>query len=399
MKCLHSKIAGILLLLCLLWSCSLLGQTAPDEGGETEETFLVEKGDGKGKVSGPSGNYHDDPEEGEGEEEEEREEDDQANDQANDKAENINEEIPDVSPPETVFLSWKAVSESELVFEFSQPVMVLEVNISPSVNIGSVEDGENTVRVILEETLEPGQWYEAVITAEDQYEKVVNAQVSFRFRPGRIPELLITELRTEAELPKFKAEFIEFKILSDGNLEGLQVFIASNPKNPLVYEFESVEVTKGQYVVLHLRTLEDSCKNEYGGRINESGGTDSSPTAWDFWIPGKEVLLRKTDVVYVMDKNGWVLDAVIFADKPDAWKGKNYFVEAAMFLYTHDAWKSETGTVPGIEDAVDSAKTTTTRTICRDETTVNTHTASDWYITINSGTTPGKPNNPNRLVQ
>ena len=211
--------------------------------------------------------------------------------------------------------------------------------------------------------------------------------------------LQINELRTEYS--KLRVEFIEFKILSAGNLGGLRVFIASNYKNPLIYEFLPVEVKKGEYIVLHLRTLEEGCKDEYGKDLGESGGTDSSPTARDFWVPGKTEILRKTDVIYVLDQDDQALDAVMIAEKPDAvWpkvSKQDCFTEAAEFLFNQGAWKSADGTIPVPSDAASSASTTYSRTICRDETIKNSRTAADWYVTVSSGATPGQQNNPTRF--
>ena len=210
----------------------------------------------------------------------------------------------------------------------------------------------------------------------------------------KAPALQINELRTEFQGSSNRAEYIEFKMLSAGNLGGLRVFAVSN-KNPMIYEFEPAEVQAGEYVVLHLRTLEETCKDEYGGSLDESGGTDSSPTARDIWIPGSNKLLHKTDAVYVMDENGRVLDAVMITDMPNS-EWNSQFAEAAAFLFSHGAWKSTTGTSPGPADAVDSSGIgqAMTRSISRTETKENTHTAADWYVTPNSGATPGRPNNP-----
>jgi hypothetical protein len=186
-------------------------------------------------------------------------------------------------------------------------------------------------------------------------------------------------------------------MLSGGNLGALRVFVAGNDKDPLLYEFEPVEVKEGEYVVLHLRTLEGAlCKDEYGENLNESGGTDSCPTARDFWIPGSAKLLHKTDAVYVLDQDDWVLDAVMLAESPALLWDKTYFSDAAEFLFSQGAWKSATGTVCGPVDAVNSSGITSTKSISRDETAENTHTAADWYVTATSGTTPGLPNNPKR---
>jgi hypothetical protein len=204
----------------------------------------------------------------------------------------------------------------------------------------------------------------------------------------RVPLLVINELRTEWASSSSRAEYIEFKILSAGNMDGLQVFIAGSKAKVMVYEFLSVYVQTGEYVVLHLRTLQDSCRDEYGNRLDESGGMDSSPAARDFWAPDSKKLLHKTDAIYVLDRDGHVLDAVMLTEGINAWLKKSQMVEIADFLFINGAWLSA--------DAVDTSaiKTSLTRSISRDETLENTHSAADWYVTeINKGT-PGQPNTP-----
>jgi hypothetical protein len=213
--------------------------------------------------------------------------------------------------------------------------------------------------------------------------------------PANVPSLRINELRAGYRYNNSRANFIEFKMLSAGNLEGLRVFIASKSNNTPVYTFEPVEVKEGEYVVLHLRTLEASCKDEYGENLNESGGTDSSPTARDFWIPGNAELLYQNDAVYIIDHDDRVLDAVMILDKPDkTWpkvSGRDCLAEAAEFLFSKGAWKSSAGTSPLPVDAVDisSIVSSVIRAVSRDETAEDTNTAKDWHIT---GATPGKVN-------
>ena len=292
-----------------------------------------------------------------------------------------------------LFLNCRAVSEDEIEFEFSQPVTVKSLNFDPVLSIASVEGG-STVRVRLEESPAPGVQFTADLLAEDTDRNTINVLVPFRSRNNRMPSLVINELRTENSKPK--SEFIELKMKTAGNLGAIRVFIAGNDKNSLVYEFLPVEVRENEYAVLHLRTTEEACKDEYGKSLDESGGTDSSPAARDFWVPGNTKLLRKTDIVYLLDQDDSVLDAVMISESPDSWWNKDYFAEAADFLYQQGAWKAVDGRIGRPEDAVISGKTTNTRTICRDETAKNTNTSASWYITVTSGATPGKLNNPNR---
>jgi hypothetical protein len=281
------------------------------------------------------------------------------------------------------FLAAKVASEKEIVFEFTKPVRIVSLFFDPDMEIDSLEEG-STVTVLLEEGLEPGMRFTARFEVEDEWENTISMQHSLISINKRYPELLINELRTEFSGPQLRAEFIAFKILSDGNLGGLQVFVASNPGSPMIYEFKPAEVIKGEYVVLYLRTL------------GEPDRTDSFPTR-SFWIPGSNKLLRNTDAVYVMNQDGQVLSAVMIAEHPDSSWNRDHFTAAAEFLFKQGAWKSPTGEVSTPQDAVSSSKTTVTRSISRDETVENTKTAADWFVTANSGATPGLPNSTARF--
>jgi hypothetical protein len=295
-----------------------------------------------------------------------------------------------VSP---VFLSCQAVSETEINFRFSKPVKVMSLHFSPALTLDEVEDG-STIRVTFSDGPGSGQRLTADLLAEDNSGNTINVLVPLLTRNSRIPPLLINEIRTEYSKPK--CEFIEFKSLQAGNLGALRLFIAGNYKAPLVYEFPSVEVASGEYITLHLRTTEETNCDELGRNLAESGGTDSSSTARDLWIPGASKLLHKTDVIYLLDQDDRVVDSVLLSESSDPWWSKDYFAEAAEFLFKAGAWESD-GKICSPADAVSSSGTTLTRTICRDETLKQSSgTAADWYITANSSATPGSPNNPKR---
>lgn len=296
-----------------------------------------------------------------------------------------------------LFYGVKAVSEREIEFDFSAPVTIKHLITEPKLSIASIEGG-NTVRVKLEAGVEPGIMITADILAEDQHRNTINVLVSFRSRNNRMPQLVINELRTENSSPR--SEFIEFKMMSDGNLGAMRVFILgnTNASRQTIYEFRPAEVKKNDYVVLHLRTVDENSVDEYNGKKDESGGRDSSPTAWDFWLPGNSKLIHKeASVVYVLDQDDKVLSAVMISTEPLTWWSKEYFAEAAEFLFSQGAWKSAEGKIPSPADAIRSTGTTNTRTINRDETVKNTNTAADWYVTVTSGLTPGRQNNQNRF--
>ena len=356
MKRFYQNFLAFFVLLCLAFGCSLEGSGSPGSNS----------GDGADLTTpGP-----------------------EIEDEGTDETEPLAKE-----PGAAEFLSGKFVSEKEIEFVFSTPVTLVSLSFEPFMEIDSAEGG-STVKVFLEENPGTAIKLSVDLEVEDEWGNTISVQPVLISRNNRVPLLQINELRTEYSKPK--SEFIEFKILSDGNLGALQVFAAGNNLSPLVYEFGPVEVKAGEYAVLHLRTLEDENVDEYGDDLNESGGTDSCPTAHDFWIPGSVKLLRKTDAIYVLDQDGKVLDAVMISESPDTSWNKDYMAAAAEFLFKQDAWKSPIGGICCPADAVDSSaiKTAITRSISRDEALENSGTAADWYVTTTGSATPGLPNKP-----
>jgi hypothetical protein len=300
-----------------------------------------------------------------------------------------------VSP---VFLGCSAVSSTEIMFRFSLPVSTVSVKFEPDMEIERIEDGE-TVTIHLSDGVSGGEPITANILVEDSNKNTLNALVSFRSRNEKLPSFLITEIRTETAKPK--GEFVELKILGDGNLCALQMFIATDNMETPSFEFPSVEVKKGDYVVIHLRTYEEGAINEIKGDKTESKAKDSSDTAWDLWFPSSVERLRKTDAVFLMDQDNNVVDAIVFsADGAWGTKTSSGNVErAAMALGNQGAWLFENEDAPLPSEAFSSGNTTSTRTICRNESLPDSNAAYDWYITVSSGATPGKLNNPNRYIE
>ncbi|MDR1618654.1 MAG: hypothetical protein LBS06_06360 [Treponema sp.] len=311
------------------------------------------------------------------------------------------EQILDGSAAAPVFISCKAVSPTEIDFQFSTAVRVLSLNFSPGLEAGASSEG-NMVRVNLASPAGEGERFTADLLVEDAQGNTLNVLVPLRTRNDRMPPFLINELRTEYSKPK--TEFIELRTNGPGNLGALRLFIAGNTKQPLVYEFSPTEVKKDEYIVIHLRNLEEGTVDETGTDVGISGGADAQGGARDFWIPGINKLLHKTDAVYFLDQDDRVIDGVMLSENPDPWWKKDHFMQAAEFLYGQGAWtqvrQGDTeGAIPGPADAIPTAaiKTAMTRSISRDETAADTNTAADWYITATSGATPGKPNNPKRF--
>ena len=288
-----------------------------------------------------------------------------------------------------VFLDCRAVSTTEITFRFSQHVRVVSLNFDPALPIKSIEEGEE-VKISFSQPLEEGQKVTADILVEDTGTNTLNVIVPFRTRNDRMPVLVFNEVRTDYSRPR--VEFVEFFVLEGGNLGAMRLFIAGHSISRPAYEFAPMEIGKGEYLLLHLRTLEE-------------GTVDN---ASELWVPGTTKLLRRTDALWLVDQDDRIIDALLLSENPGVvWANQNIAVAAELFG-REKAWlppgDAESGAnsgansawIPGPSDAVISAGTTATRTINCDESLAPAPRAGNWYITATSGNTPGRPNDPRR---
>ena len=298
-----------------------------------------------------------------------------------------------------VFLDCRPVSSTEMVFSFSTDVSVVSLNLDPAAELDFIKNGSE-VRVSFSKPLEEGIKITANILVEDDRRNTLNVIVPFRTRNDRMPRLVINELRTDFGSPR--VEFVELVALEAGNLSAMRLFIAGHSLTKPVYEFPQAEVAAGEYIVLHLRTLNEDSLDETGQNLALSPGNEAQDTARDFWLPGNTKMLRKTDAIWLMDQDDRIIDAVLLSEKQDAAWASETMAQAAAFLAGKNAWFDTDGTkpyegwVPGPADAVITAGATATRSVCRDESVIPGQRAGDWYITVTSGSSPGRQNNPRR---
>ncbi|GHV88193.1 hypothetical protein AGMMS50267_05530 [Spirochaetia bacterium] len=293
------------------------------------------------------------------------------------------------------FLACKAVSPKEIAFQFSLSVKVTSLHFDPPVAVNSITDGAE-VLVTLDEPLAGGTRIIADILVEDAGGNTLNVLVPFRSRNDDMPRLVINEIRTEYSKPK--VEFVELKTLSAGNLGGMRMFLAGNAGSDPFWEFPPAQVKAGEYLVIHLRTLDPNSTDETGDNLALTPNTtdnEAQTTARDFWIPDtKKHLSKKAGTVFFLDQDDKVLDAVLFSENPDPWWPDEKFAQAAEFLHEQGAWLAPDGGTAGPAAAVSSRYTTVTRSLSRKEGGKDTNTADDWYTTAASCATPGKMNNP-----
>jgi hypothetical protein len=289
-----------------------------------------------------------------------------------------------------------------------------EVVTSEDENQG-VEAGENEKPVVTQEDETPKegtQENETQETEEDgtkEVEEKENETQEIEGEEGENEEILppeinefnfavlqINELRTEFSGLSQNEEYIEFKVVKSGSMEGLYLYsVMNNAQDIFVYIFPEIDVEAGEYITLHLRTFDkiNSC-DELRDDLTISEGVNSCPSARDLWVIGNTKLIDKNSIVYIQDVNGKIMDAVILNEKPvGTWNAsQTHFAEIAERLFNAGIWQSVNENKPTSLDAVDTSAIGTNhyKSVSRYEGRENTHSAKDWYIA--GYITPGQPN-------
>jgi hypothetical protein len=302
-----------------------------------------------------------------------------------------------VSAVPPVYEGHQVLSGKQINFTFSTDVTVRHARFQPDIPVEETVNGR-TISVIFAEERAGGAKITADVLVEDHDGNTLNILVPFRTRNERVPELVINEIRFDYSKPK--SEYIELKTKTAGNLGALRLFAVSASVKDPIYEFPPVEVDAGEYILLHLRTLPtDNGVDELETALNlaASGAPNDVPAdARDLWVPANKKTVHKTDVIYLVDQDDTILDGLALCEEAAVWdKNKTLYSKAAELLAKQHQWLSKDGIAiksPSAEDAVSGKKTTTTRTLCRDETIDDSNTAPDWYICDTSKCSPGKQN-------
>ncbi|MFA6507384.1 MAG: hypothetical protein WCT14_14895, partial [Treponemataceae bacterium] len=225
----------------------------------------------------------------------------------------------DAVPP--TYVSARTPTVSSLSVVFSEAVKVQSLRFDPDIPVTATSDGASEVLIDFSKTLEPGRRYMMDLTAEDSEGNTVTVLAPFIGRNDHPPRLVVNEIRTEYSKPK--VEYVELFVKEAGQLGGLALVTTAAGFSEPVLIFPPLEVRADDYVVIHLRSIEEGLIDETGA-LDASTGTDSSPTARDFWVSGAEKRIHKTDVVALLDTDGNPLDGVAFTETPGTdWKSED----------------------------------------------------------------------------
>ena len=293
------------------------------------------------------------------------------------------------------------LSETEAVFSFSQPVAATSAFVAASSEgdfaVAIEGDGEfsSDVHVSLSSPPSAGEKFVLAMTVETAVGNTLSLAETLTGYNSRIPKMRINEARIAYSKPK--SEFIEFEVVSGGNLSGVVIetygYTSKKEKNT-AYTFPSAEVSAGDLVVLHYRLLPEDADftDETGSSLSVSTGDGASDTGRDLWHDAGGKPFSDSCVFLLREQSGGsLMDALVYyTEGKDTWLSS--MESAAIEAINAGVW-SGSGDFPAF--AFDATGATATRTICREPGT-EIASPESWYICATSGASPGEENSEKR---
>ena len=302
----------------------------------------------------------------------------------------------DVAPPVVTRLQFRSPTELEVGFD--EPVRLITGPLhAPTVTVLDVDEREESALVFRFDPA-PVPWKEHFVEAQvaDAAGNHLRFVARFHGLNAMLPAMIINEIVSNSSANH--GEFVEIRILTDGNLAGATLYEGIPSDWDQRFIFPSVDVVAGDYIVVHFRPqgIPEEI-NEITDRA-ASGGRNASPDAWDYWVSGGTGLSTNNGVLTLVENPlGGYLDAVIYSNRTSASDtryrgfGSRKMLHRAEAVVEAGQWVAS-GTAIAPEDAVSSGASTATRSMSRHPDGRDTNSAADWHITPARGSTPGAVN-------
>ena len=227
-------------------------------------------------------------------------------------------------------------------------------------------------------------------SVSDTKHSVLDFALPFEGANTRPAKLRITEIRPLYS-SKPKSEFIEFIVMESGNLSGITITNVGDKQNPH-YRFPAAEVSVGETIVYHWRSVEEGTRDETTAKII-SGGTQACAAARDFWGQYTSIPKRNANVILIKaGADGDIQDAILYCTEKEfakrgadpAWNDEQLVREAEAAVES-GAWRG--GAI--LKSAV-IAPITASKSLVRDAKT-GVNKAESWALRDSKKVTMGKP--------
>lgn len=157
-----------------------------------------------------------------------------------------------------------------------------------------------------------GKTYNVFGVVEDVIGNSLTFCVPFIGFNSKVVKMIMTEVRSVSDSKNNFREYVEFLVLEEGNLAGVQVLIGGEESK--TYDFPAIDVKKGDVIVYHPERLGENIVDELVEDITLCNHTDSNGNARDLWGSSeKSVIGNNDDIIILYDQvNDFVMDAVMF---------------------------------------------------------------------------------------
>ena len=302
----------------------------------------------------------------------------------------------DLDPP--VIISMTLRSAEELAVRFNEPVRLAGSPPlhSPSIRGVTAAVFEHEVSFRFDDPPDPAQEHYVEAQVSDQVGNSLRFVARFYGLNPLVPAMVINEFTTKGS--GNNPDIVEILVLSDGNLAGAVLYEGTPGNWANRYIFPSVDVTAGEFIVVHFRPQGIPEEIDEVDSKATSGGLLATPTAWDFWVVDATGLSSNNGALSLCENPlGGFIDAVLYSNRTSASDeryrgfGSAAVLERADEVVAAGHWTSA-GDAVAPEDAIDSTHSTATRSMSRGSDSRDTNSKADWHITPTRGLSPGAVN-------
>jgi hypothetical protein len=289
----------------------------------------------------------------------------------------------DLCPPSIVSVRATGPREVEIVFDETASLRTGALRFIPALELTGAAPSGTVVTIGVTEQV-PGLRYALEAEAEDSRGNTRAFLAEFYGFNPRVPRILINEFITRGS--DAHPDLVELILLSDGDMGGLVICQGTDGdfENRLV--FPSFPVKAGDFILVHFKPSGQPGELDETSDRTASSGVGSCGTAFDFWVPDGKGLGGNNGVLSLYDMpSGALLDGVLYSNRTSRSDqlyrgfGSSATLSRAEELVREGGWKIHGGSVAP-EDAVNPDGSTSTRSLCRGSSSVDTNDRSDWHI-------------------
>ena len=176
----------------------------------------------------------------------------------------------------------------------------------------SFENDNSVVVFSLHESTKIGKKYNIFAVVEDKTGNSLTCCVPFVGFNSKVAKMIMTEVRSVSDSKNGFREYVEFLVIEEGNLAGVQIQIGGEESK--TYTFPAIDVKKGDVIVYHPEKVGEGIVDELFDDLTLCHHTDSNENARDLWgTSEKSVIGNNDDIIVLYDQvKDFIMDAVMF---------------------------------------------------------------------------------------